>query len=129
MLGYVNYRHFLAVIEKARTACSSSGQRVEDHFVGSDQMVGIGSGAKRPVRTVMMSRYACYLVIQNADPGKPLVALGQSYFAVQTHRQELAGDAALMEGQTRLVLRADVKKHNKTLAGVARQAGAIAAWL
>mgnify|MGYP002281813128 CR=1 FL=1 len=76
VLGYVNYRHFEAVIAKAKTACINSGQGVEDHFVGSDQMVEIGSGAQRPLKTVMMSRYGCYLVIQNADPSKPLVALG-----------------------------------------------------
>jgi DNA-damage-inducible protein D len=77
VLGYVNYRHFVAVIAKAKTACINSGQRLEDHFVGSDQMVEIGSGAQRPLKTVMMSRYACYLVIQNADPAKEIVAQGQ----------------------------------------------------
>jgi DNA-damage-inducible protein D len=90
VLGYVNYRHFQAVIEKARTACSNSEQPVEDHFVGADQMVEIGSGAQRPLKTVMMSRYACYLVIQNADPSKEIVAQGQTYFAIQTRRQELS---------------------------------------
>jgi DNA-damage-inducible protein D len=68
VLGYVNYRHFEAVIAKAKIACINSDQRVEDHFVGSDQMVEIGSGAQRALKTVMMSLYACYLVIQNADP-------------------------------------------------------------
>ena len=68
VLGYVNYRHFQAVIEKARTACFNSGQRVEDHFVGIDEMVEIGSGAQRAIPTVMMSRCACYLVIQNPNP-------------------------------------------------------------
>lgn len=71
MLGYVNYRHFLAVIEKARAACFNSGQRMEDHFVGIDEMVEIGSGAERPVQTVMISRYACYLVIQEAGVEGP----------------------------------------------------------
>ncbi len=61
VLGYVNYRHFVTVIAKAKTACFNSGQRIEDHFVGSDQMVEIGSGAQRPLKTVMMSRYACYI--------------------------------------------------------------------
>jgi DNA-damage-inducible protein D len=95
------------VIEKARTACFNSGQRVEDHFVGIDQVVEIGSGAQRPVQAVMMSRYACYLVIQNADPAKEIVAVGQTYFAVQTRRQELS-DAEL-EDQRRLAIRSELR--------------------
>ena len=79
VLGYVNYRHFEAVIAKAKTACINSGQQVEDHFVGSDQMIEIGKGGQRAVQTVMMSRYACYLVIQNADPAKEIVAQGQTW--------------------------------------------------
>ncbi len=89
VLGYTDYRNFEAVIEKARTACFNSGQRVEDHFVEITEMVEIGSGAQRPIRTVMMSRYACYLVIQNADPAKEIVAV---YFAVQTRRQEVSDE-------------------------------------
>ena len=85
VLGYADYRNFDAVVEKARTACFNSGQRVDDHFVEITEMVGIGSGAQRPVKTVMMSRYACYLVIQNADPVKEIVALGQTYFAVKDY--------------------------------------------
>ncbi len=88
-------------------------------------MVGIGSGAQRPIEDWTLSRYACYLVIQNADPSKPLVALGQSYFAVQTRRQELADDETLKEDKTRLLLRGEMKKHNKKLAGAAKQAGVI----
>jgi len=109
VLGYVNYRHFLAVIEKARTACFNSGQRVEDHFVGIDEMVVIGSGAHRSVQTVMMSRYACYLVIQNADPAKEIVAVGQTYFAVQTRRQELSDQE--VEEQRRLTIRSELRMH------------------
>lgn len=100
VLGYVNYRHFQAVIEKARSACSNSGQREEDHFVGSDQLIEIGKGGQRSVQTVLMSRYACYLVIQNADPAKEIVAQGQTYFAIQTRRQELSD--AEVEEQRRL---------------------------
>ena len=70
VLGYADYRNFEAVVEKARTACFNGGQRVDDHFVGIDDMVGIGKRGQRPVKTVMMSRYACYLVIQNADPAQ-----------------------------------------------------------
>ncbi len=123
VLGYVNYRHFLAVIEKARTACFNSGQRVEDHFVGIDEMVEIGSGAQRPVQTVMMSRYACYLVIQNADPTKEIVAIGQTYFAVQTRRQELTDEE--IEAQRRLTIRAELRTHNSHLADAAKDAGVV----
>ncbi len=124
VLGYVNYRHFLGVIEKARTACFNSGQRLEDHFVDITEMVGIGSGAQRPLKTVMMSRYACYLVIQNADPAKEIVAVGQTYFAVQTRRQEL-GDQEIEE-QRRLTIRSELRRHNSQLADAAKDAGVIA---
>jgi DNA-damage-inducible protein D len=123
VLGYVNYRHFLAVIEKARTACFNSGQRIEDHFVGIDEMIEIGKGGQRPVQTVMMSRYACYLVIQNADPAKEIVAVGQTYFAVQTRRQELSDQE--IEEQRRLVLRGEMREHNVHLADAAKGAGVI----
>ena len=103
----------------------NSGHAVADHFAEITDMVGIGSGAQRAVEDWALSRYACYLVIQNADPSKPLVALGQTYFAVQTRRQELADDEALKEDKKRLLLRAEMKKHNKNLAGVAKQAGVI----
>jgi DNA-damage-inducible protein D len=125
VLEYSEFRHFLPVIEKAREACLKSAHRVEDHFEQILEMVSIGSNAQRPVEDWKLSRYACYLVIQNADPSKPLVALGQSYFAVQTRRQELADEAGLKEDKTRLLLRAEMKKHNKNLAGVAKQAGVV----
>jgi DNA-damage-inducible protein D len=123
ILGYVNYRHFLAVIEKARTACFNSGQRVEDHFVGIDDMIEVGKGARRPVKTVLLSRYACYLVIQNADPSKEIVAIGQTYFAVQTRRQELSDQE--IEDQRRLTIRAELRTHNSHLADAAKNAGVI----
>ncbi len=123
VLDYVNYRHFQAVIEKARTACFNSGQRVEDHFVGIDQMVEIGSGAQRSIPTVMMSRYACYLVIQNADPAKEIVAVGQTYFAVQTRRQELSDQE--IEAQRRLTIRSELRTHNSQLAEAAKGAGVV----
>ena len=123
ILGYVNYRHFLAVIEKARTACFNSGQRVEDHFVGIDDMIEVGKGARRPVKTVLLSRYACYLVVQNADPAKEIVAVGQTYFAVQTRRQELSDQA--VEDQRRLTIRSELRTHNSQLADAAKDAGVI----
>lgn len=90
VLGYGDYRNFEGVIEKAKMACFNSGNRLEDHFVDVTDMVIIGSGAERPVKTILLSRYACYLAIQNADPKKEIVAHGQTYFALQTRRQELA---------------------------------------
>lgn len=123
VLGYSDYRNFEAVIHKARTACINSGQRKEDHFVDITEMVEIGSGGFRKIQTVMMSRYACYLIIQNADPTKKIVALGQSYFAIQTRRQEL--NDKQIEETRRLTLRTDMKKHNAKLASAARGAGVI----
>ena len=124
-LEYTDFRNFITVITKARRACVNSGRTIADHFVDITEMVGIGSGAWRPIEDWALSRYACYLVIQNADPGKPLVALGQNYFAIQTRRQELADDEALKEDQKRLLLRQEMKKHNKHLASAAKQAGVV----
>ena len=123
VLNYTDYRNFEAVIEKARTACFNSGQRVEDHFVEITEMVEIGSGAQRALKSVMMSRYACYLVIQNADPAKEIVAHGQTYFAVQTRRQELSDEE--VEDQRRLVIRSELRKHNTQLADAAKDAGVV----
>ncbi len=81
VLEYTDFRDFTAVIVKAREACAKSGHAVPDHFVDINEMVSIGSGAQRPIEDWALSRYACYLVIQNADPAKPLVALGQTYFS------------------------------------------------
>lgn len=122
VLGYEQYRNFEQVVAKARQACFNSGQKVEDHFVDITEMVEIGSGAQRAVKTTLLSRYACYLVIQNADPEKPAVALGQTYFAVQTRKQELAmlGQG---EDELRLHLRQELKTHNTLLAEAAKGAG------
>ena len=124
VLGYADYRNFQSVIESARTACFNSGQRVEDHFVEVTDMIEVGKGAKRPAKSVMMSRYACYLVIQNADPSKEIVAQGQTYFAIQTRRQELSDEE--MEEQRRLAIRSELRTHNSQLADAAKDAGVIA---
>ncbi len=123
VLEYTNYRNFEQVIAKAKTACFNSGQRIEDHFVDIDEMVLIGSGATRPIASTLLSRYACYLIIQNADPGKQIVAMGQTYFAVQTRKQELS-EQQIEEGR-RLLLREELKKHNTQLADTARQCGVV----
>jgi DNA-damage-inducible protein D len=99
---------------------------VEDHFTHVSEMVIIGSGAQRKFDTVFLSRYACYLLIQNSDPAKPNVALGQTYFAVQTRRQELADEQTkIPEDQHRLLLRSQMSVNNRQLAGAARDAGVI----
>jgi len=86
VMGYGDYRNFAGVVEKAKLACFNSGHRIEDHFVDVTDMVAIGSGAERPVKTILLSRYACYLAIQNADPKKAIVAHGQTYFATRGGR-------------------------------------------
>ena len=121
VLGYTDYRNFETVVGKAKVACFNSGQRVEDHFVDLTEMIEIGKGGQRSVQSVMMSRYACYLAIQNADPTKEIVAMGQTYFAVQTRRQELGELES--EDQKRLLLRGEMRTHNAKLAEVARVAG------
>lgn len=126
LLDYPQWRNFLPVLDKAREACRQSGQHVGDHFADIRKMVGIGSGAQRPVDDVCLSRYACYLVVQNGDPSKPVIANGQTYFAMQTRRQELADDAKfarLDEDGKRLAIRNELITHNKHLAAAAKDAG------
>ena len=113
VLGYSDYRNFEQVVEKAKIACFNSGQRLEDHFVDITDMIDIGKGGQRPVKTTLLSRYACYLSIQNADPAKEIVALGQTYFAVQTRRQELTDEQ--IEEDRRLLLRNELKKGQQIL--------------
>jgi DNA-damage-inducible protein D len=89
ILGYSEYRHFSPVIEKAKNACINSKNKLEDHFEDILEMVSIGSGANRTTKSIALSRYAAYLVVQNADSSKEIVALGQTYFAIQTRKQEI----------------------------------------
>ncbi len=129
ILGYLQYRNFLPVVDKAKEACRNSQQNLEDHFADVRKMVSVGSGAEREIEDIHLSRYACYLIVQNADPSKPIVALGQTYFAVQTRKQELTEQADYQnlrtENEKRLFLRGQLKVHNKQLAGIARNAGVI----
>ena len=89
LLEYAEWRNFNKVIEKAKTACINSGASVQDHFVDVNKMVDIGSGAQRRVKDIMLSRYACYLIAQTGDPDKSAIAFAQTYFAIQTRKQEL----------------------------------------
>lgn len=127
-LEYAKWSNFSQVITQARIACEASGYPASDHFADIGKMVTIGSGARRRIADVSLSRYACYLIIQNADPEKPVVALGQTYFATQTRRQELT-DAQMLahmsDDQRRIYTRAQLTTHNRQLANAAAEAGVI----
>jgi len=126
LLEYQDWRNFLQVVDKARQACEQSGHRVDDHFGDVTKMVEIDSGVRRPVTDVRLSRYACYLIVQNGDPAKPVIANGQTYFAIQTRRQELADSsrfAQLSEDDKRLAIRNELTVHNRQLAAAAKGAG------
>lgn len=123
LLEYSDLRNFWNAVEKAIEACENSGNNPDDHFVDTTYMIEVGKGAEREVSDVYLSRYACYLIVQNADPAKPMVALGQTYFAIQTRRQELAEQEK--EDQLRLTLRRELKAHHKHLFEAARGAGVI----
>ena len=128
VLDYKSWDKFKTVIAKAIKACESSGIDPSDHFSHIGKMVNIGSGAERHILNYdyRLSRYACYLVVQNADSSKPVIASGQTYFAIQTRRQELADNKnfqKLDEDKKRLFLRNEMKLHNKQLVEVASKAG------
>lgn len=124
VLEYVQWRRFADAIERAKLACKNSGFEIEDHFADVGKMVGLGSGAEREVDDVMLSRYACYLIVMNGDPRKEVIAVGQTYFAVKTRQQELIDNyEQLTEDQKRLAVRNEMIAHNKSLAEAAQMAG------
>ena len=129
VLEYSEYRHFLPVIDKAKEACSNSNNSPLNHFEDILEMIKIGKGGKREVESVKLSRYACYLIIQNADPSKEIVANGQSYFAVQTRLAEINQmdeyNRLTSEEEKRLFLRNELARHNSQLADAAKNAGII----
>lgn len=130
LLGYLEYRNFQPVIAKAMEACRNSGQVVKNHFVHVHEMVEIGSNAERQVSDYRLTRYASYLIAQNGDSRKKPISFAQTYFAIQSRRQEVQDEdaqhyAPLNEDYKRLLLRDEIKTHNKNLASAAKGAGVL----
>ena len=124
-LEYKKWQKFNNVIENAKIACENSGSVTENHFTQVGKMVDIGSKTKRKINDYKLSRYACYLIVQNSNPNKEAVALGQTYFAIQTRKQELSEKeySELTEDEKRLYQRSLTKKGNYSLNKAAKNAG------
>ena len=126
VLQYKKWENFSKVIDRAKLACQNSGRNIEDHFPEVRKMVEIGSNTIRELLDYELSRYACYLIVQNGDPRKEVIALGQTYFAIQTRRQEVADYFnKLDEDNKRLVIHGDIKQWNQMLLEAAHNAGVI----
>ena len=125
VLQYMQWRNFTKVIDRAKLACQNSGRNIEDDFADVSKIVEAGA-TKKKVIDYELSRYACYLIVQNGDPRKEVIALGQTYFAIQTRRQEVADYFnQLDEDNKRLVIRGDIKQWNQMLLEAAHNAGVI----
>lgn len=126
VLEYAEWRNFSKVIEKAKEACKNSNNQIIEHFVDVNKTSLLPHGGERIIEDIELSRYACYLIVQNGDPKKKVIALGQTYFAVKTRQQELIDNYdAMSEDQKRLAVRNEIKEHNKALADAAHDAGVI----
>ena len=129
ILDYAEFRNFIPVIERAKESCRNSGQDPSHHFVDYHEEIMHGKGARQIYQSIKFSRYACYLIVQNADPSKEIVALGQTYFAVQTRLQEIQQMQVYQqlktEDEKRMFLRKEMFEHNKQLAAAAKNAGVI----
>jgi len=124
-LDYTQWRNFEKVLNRAMIACENSGHDVADEFAEVSKIVSAGV-TNKPIKDYELSRYACYLIVQNGDPRKEVIALGQTYFAIQTYRQEVADHFNnLSEERKRLVIRGDIKQWNQLLAETAHDAGVI----
>jgi len=121
IFNYTEWRNFLKVINKAKDSCLNSGESVSNHFVDVNKMVSIGSGADRPIDDIALTRYACYLVAQNGDPAKPEVAFAQTYFAVQTRKQEIIEKRLL--DVSRVTAREKLSQSEKKLSGIIFERG------
>ncbi len=124
ILEYSKWGNFKRVVKKAKIACENSDYDVLDHFADIGKMVKLGSGSERNIDDIILSRYACYLIVQNADTRKKVVALGQTYFAQKTREQELSESfKQLTEDRKRLAIRNELKEHNKKLVYAAKDSG------
>ncbi len=124
VLDYLRWENFSKAIDRAMLSCKNSGFQLDDHFREVTKMVELGSGSHRNIKDYILSRYACYLIVQNGDPRKESIALGQTYFAIQTRRQEIADTFnQLDEDSRRLVIRGDIRQWNSLLAEAAHRAG------
>lgn len=124
VLEYTEWRNFFKIIDKAKVACKGAKNNVAEHFVDVNKSSPMPNGGVRILDDVMLSRYACYLIVQNGDPRKEVIAVGQTYFAVKTRQQELIENYDILsEEQKRLAIRAEMVEHNKSLAEAAKQAG------
>lgn len=124
ILDYSQWRRFEETIERAKLACENAGNPVIEHFADVGKKVHLGSGAERIIADYKLSRYACYLIVQNGDPRKEVIALGQTYFAMKTRQQELQDNFnRLTEDQKRIAIRDEIKHHNKSLSQAASNAG------
>ncbi len=125
VLDYKEWRKFNNVIDKAKEACKNTGISELEHFVGADKMIGIGSGAKRKQVDYKLTRYACYLIAQNGAPRKKVISLAQTYFAVQTRKQEISEKeyCLLTEDEKRFYQRNLTRKGNYSLNQTAKNAG------
>lgn len=121
ILGYARWENFKVALGRARKACEGSGAGIMDHFRDVTKMVPLGSGSERPVEDVALTRYACYLIAQNGDPNKPEIAFAQTYFAVQTRRQELIERRML--DVARVSAREKLTKSEKKLSGIIYERG------
>jgi DNA-damage-inducible protein D len=121
ILGYAKWDNFLKVIEKAKASCEKSGARTPDHFADIGKMIELAKGAQREVADYALTRYACYLIAQNGDPGKNEIAFAQTYFAVQTRKQEIIEKRLL--DVARVTAREKLSKSEKKLSGIIYERG------